>query len=275
MAEGVRRWLGVAGAVAMVLAAGCGNVAAAELDIRHVAAPAAHVLEGVIVATGQAPAEPYPWWGVLDLSDGATIESSSWVLVEVSNGDVGCGDEFHPMFAHQLDAGEAVSFEVVAGEPGPRPEFWMTPSGETFDAAPAVRGQRLRAACPEGTDAAAAQLASQRALWDERGPDAYEFSMTWHIFNNTYGDYRIGVADGVAVSVLKDGATRLNPAGAGRDMPLTIDDLFDELERQVAGDSFVATYDSKLGFPVSVEVDQMLNATDDELEVRVTDLLGR
>ena len=97
--------------------------------------------------------------------------------------------------------------------------------------------------------------------------------MTWHIFNDTYGDYRIGVTDGVAVSVLKDGATRLNPVGAGRDMPLTIDDLFDELERQVAGDRFVATYDPELGFPVSVEVDQMLNATDDELEVRVTDLL--
>ena len=127
------------------------------------AAPAADVLEGVIVATGQAMAEPYQWWGVVDLSDGATIESSSRVLVEVPNGDIGCGHEFHRMFAHQLDAGEAVSFEVVAGEPGPRPEFWMTPSGETFDAAPAVRGERLRAVCPEGTDCC------RRAVGDAAG----------------------------------------------------------------------------------------------------------
>ena len=68
--------------------------------------------------------------------------------------------------------------------------------------------------------------------------------------------------------------TRLNPAGVEGDLPLTIDELFDELERQVSGDSFVATYDPQLGFPVSVEVDQMLNAVDDELEVRVADLVA-
>ena len=76
---------------------------------------------------------------------------------------------------------------------------------------PPFVGRRLRAAVPEGTDAAAEELAAQRAIWDERGPDSYEFSMTWHIFNNSYGDYRIGVADGAAVSIVKDATTRLTP----------------------------------------------------------------
>ena len=86
-----------------------------------------------MVTIGQTMTEPYPWWWVIDLADGVVIEGSSRVLVEVAQDDVGCGDEFHPMFAHQIDAGEAVSFEVVAGEPGPRPEFWMTEGGETFE----------------------------------------------------------------------------------------------------------------------------------------------
>ena len=241
MADWVRRGRGVSGAVAMVLAAGCGDaggetavsntaesgtsmtiatvtVAASSPRVStstSVAGPAASVLEGVVVTIGQTMTEPYPWWWVIDLADGAVIEGSSRVLVEVANDDVGCGDEFHPMFAHRIDAGEAVSFEVVAGEPGPRPEFWMTEGGDTFDAAPAVRGQRLRAACPEGTDAVAAKLAAQRAMWDERGPDSYEFSMTWHIFNNSYGDYRIGVADGAAVSIIKDGADAAQPRRRG------------------------------------------------------------
>ena len=301
---GDRAWRGwgLSGALVMVLAGGCGdaggevalsNTAASATSttiapvtvasptpastMSSVAGPAAGVFEGVVVAIGQTMIEPYPRWWVIDLADEAVIEGSSRVLVEVANDDVGCGDVFHRMFAHQIDAGEAVSFELVAGEPGPRPDFWMTEGDETFDAAPAVRGQRLRAVCPEGTDAAAAQLAAQRAMWDERGPDSYEFSMTWHIFNSSYGDYRIGVAHGAAVSIVKDGATRLNPAGvessSDAGLPLTIDELFDELERQVSGDSFVASYDPQLGFPVSVEVDQMLNAVDDELEVRVADLV--
>jgi Family of unknown function (DUF6174) len=300
MADRARRGWGVIGAVAVVLAAGCGDAgektavsntavsgtsttiatvtvaaspAAPVSTSPSVAGPAAGAFEGVVVTIGQAMNEPYNWWWVIDLADGAVIEGASRVLVEVANDDVGCGEEFHPMFAYRIDAGEAVSFELIGGEPGPRPELWMTVGVESLDAAPAVRGQRLRAACPEGTDAAAAELAAQRAIWNERGPDSYEFSMTWHIFNNSYGDYRIGVADGSAVSIVKDAATRLNPAEVEGDLPLTIDELFDELERQVSGDSFVATYHPELGFPVSVEVDQMLNGSDDELAVRVADLV--
>jgi uncharacterized protein DUF6174 len=231
-------------------------------------------LEGVVVVIGQTMVEPYPWWWVIDLSGEATVEGSSRVLVEVPQDEVGCGEQFYPMFGDRIGEGEAVSFELVAGEPGPRPEFWMAETTETFESEPAVIGRRFRVPCPDGTEAAAEELAAQRAIWEQRGPDSYEFSMTWHIFNATYGDYRVGVADGAAVSIVKDATTRLAPGQVAGDLPVTIDELFVELERHLSGDSFVATYDSELGYPLSVEVDEMLEAVDDELEVRVSNLVA-
>ena len=169
------RLVGVAAAAAMVVAVGCGggdadtavsstspgapatSTAVAAVTVAPAssatsgAGPATDVFEGVVVAIGQTMIEPHPWWWVIDLVDGATIEGMSRVLVEVANDDVGCGDEFHRMFAYRIEEGEPVSFGLSAGEPGPRPEFWMTLTDETFDGAPTVRGQRLRAACPRTT----------------------------------------------------------------------------------------------------------------------------
>jgi hypothetical protein len=59
---------------------------------------------------------------------------------------------------------------------------------------------------------------------------------------------------------------------ATADFPGTIDSVFDVLERSVTADSFTATYDPNLGYPVSVVIDNYLNAVDDELAVFVTSL---
>jgi hypothetical protein len=115
-----------------------------------VAEPTDHVLEAVVVAVGQSVAERIPgrrpqprWWMVLDLENGALIEGSSRVLVEMPDDEeVGCDDDF--VFAHQVAEGEVVSFELVAGEPGPRPEDWMMNASVTFEFEPAARGQRFR-----------------------------------------------------------------------------------------------------------------------------------
>jgi hypothetical protein len=120
----------------------------------RVVEPAANVFDAVVVAFGQSIIEPNPtqssappglpqWWIVLDLQNGAMIEGSSRVLVEMADDEVGCDD--NSMLPFQLNRGELVSFELAAGEPGPTPEYWMTNVSSTFDGEPAVRGQRFEA----------------------------------------------------------------------------------------------------------------------------------
>ena len=119
---------------------------------------------------------------------------------------------------------------------------------------------------------AATELAAQREVWERNGPASYEFAMTWHVFNDTYGDYRIAVVDGQAVSISRGDGMQFDPARVEGDLPRTIDELFEWLQREVSADSFVATYDPDLGYPSSVTVDEMLNAVDDELEVNIPSL---
>jgi hypothetical protein len=228
--------------------------------------------DAVTVASGQTMEPPYPWWWVLDLSSGTTIEGSGRVLVEVPQGEVGCGEAQRPIGAFQIEPGETVSFERVEGPPGQRPGFWMPPEVEVSTAVPAVRARQFRVACPEGTEGAAAELAAQRATWERVGPASYEFSMSWHVFNDTAGDYRIAVVDRRPVAILRSDGTHFDPSRVAGNLPTTIDELFDAFEREVSGDSFVATYDPALGYPTSVEVDEMRDAVDDELGVAVHSL---
>ena len=95
--------------------------------------------------------------------------------------------------------------------------------------------------------------------------------MSYYVFSGLYGDYRINVVDGETVSLVREDGTELD-AMLAEELPGTVDELFDRLERSASADSFVAEYDSELGYPRSVLVDHMVNAVDDELEVRVTSL---
>jgi hypothetical protein len=252
------------------------GVRASASTVERVTAPASVVvggrLEGVAVASGQTMVPPYPWWWVVDLAGAVTIDGSSRVAVEVGQDELGCGDERHPIDSFQVAEGDAVSFELADGDPGARPEFWMPPGGDTYTDVPAVRARQFRVDCPAGTVDGASALAAARARWEQAGPSSYEFVMTWQIFNDTHGDYRIAVADGMPLSIERSDGTRLDPARVEGDLPRTIDELFDALTREISADSFAATYDPRLGYPTSVTVDKMLDAVDDELTVRVSEL---
>ena len=144
--------------------------------------PASERLEGVTVANGQTMEPPYPWWWVVDLAGGATIEGSGRVLVEVPQGEVGCGEAHHRIGAFQIEQGETVSFELVEGpggkQPGSgcRPEPVRSPPSRpcrlASSAWPARRVPRTRPA----------ELAAQRALWERTGPATYKLAMSWHVF---------------------------------------------------------------------------------------------
>jgi Family of unknown function (DUF6174) len=55
------------------------------------------------------------------------------------------------------------------------------------------------------------------------------------------------------------------------ELPKTIDDIFDQLDREVTADGFEAEFNEELGYPTHVLVDRMSDAVDDELEFFVTD----
>jgi Family of unknown function (DUF6174) len=226
------------------------------------------VYEAVTVATSQADTPPHDWWWVVDLTGGATIDGSGRVLVEIPQDEVRCGESMRHIDAFQLSEGTTVSFEVVEGAPGERPAYWYT-ENQSFESEPAVRGRQFRMECPPGTEEIAAELAAKRAMWEQAGVNSYEFTMRIDVFGPWYGEWRVVVVDDEPVSIMR---TDESQPDATADFPGTIDSVFDILERSVTADSFIATYDADLGYPVSVVIDHYLNAVDDELAIHVTSL---
>lgn len=224
--------------------------------------------QGVIVARSQEPELPHDAWWVIDLIEGATIDGSARVLVEIASDQMGCGDSMLRIDTYSLPEGTNVSFELDDAAPSARPDWWYT-SNETFDSEPAVRGRHFRVDCPPGAEDVAAELAAQRAIWEQEGPDSYEFTLHIEVFGPLHGDYRVTVVNDAPTNVVREDDSGASLSG---ELPGTIDALFDMLEWSVAADSFVATYDTELGYPVVVSIDHYLNAVDDEFGVDVTSL---
>lgn len=203
---------------------------------------------------------------------GVTIEDSSRVLVEVPHDEVGCGDEHRPIRAFQIEQGDAISFELVHGEPGERPQAWFGEIGASFESEPAVRGRQFRVACPAGTEAVATELAAHRSIWEAAGIHTYDFTLRYAT-DFLYGTYRISVVEAEPISAerLEEGA--IKDYMAVPELPKTIDEVFDQLERELGGDRFVGEFNDALGYPTHVFVDRTENAVDDEWEFYITDLV--
>ncbi len=56
------------------------------------------------------------------------------------------------------------------------------------------------------------------------------------------------------------------------ELPGSIDEVLDRLERQVGAERVDVRYDPDFGYPLSVRADRDLNAVDDELEFRISDV---
>jgi hypothetical protein len=94
--------------------------------------------------------------------------------------------------------------------------------------------------------------------------------MFWGVFLGTAGDYRVTVVDGRPAELHRlDGAEVLH--GPGTEVPKSIDEVFDALERELAADRVEAEYHAEFGYPVEVLVDRIANGADDELEIRISD----
>lgn len=115
---------------------------------------------------------------------------------------------------------------------------------------------------------------SRRALWDEKGPASYQYTLRWSCFcGPDFTDpMRITVRDGAITSAV-DVETGM-PVDPATRRPLTIEGLFDVIEdayRKNAAKVDV-TYDPTDGHPVSANIDYDQRVIDEELGFRTEDL---
>lgn len=85
----------------------------------------------------------------------------------------------------------------------------------------------------------------------------------------------IEVKDGEAVSIMRADGTLVRPTDTvyGWYQPYeTIDRLFLKLEADLGGeaDEVTVSYDPQYGFPLTISIDQILEAVDDELALQVS-----
>jgi hypothetical protein len=230
------------------------------------------VSDGTIAAVvadwpSPSPARPVGWL-LVDLA-GSAIDGATQVVLQVRYDQVGCGLAGRPVWFDQLETGTELTFE--RGRARTRPPVV---GGETmiWPSRTPISAVRVRIRCPAGTEDWAARVAAHRATWHAAGIDTYGFTLRYTTMF-LHGVYEISVVDGAPV-----GAVRVTPEGKRdylnvRELPKTIDEIFDQLERELAGDSFSAEFDEALGYPTHVCVDRLDNAVDDELEFFISDFV--
>ena len=125
-----------------------------------------------------------------------------------------------------------------------------------------VLGAGFLSACSDGdsADDRRATLAHNRALWADRGPEAYRFNQTKQCFCDF--DYnqptRVDVRDGESVRAEKLSDGTLLPPHYG----MTVEDIFERIEGSVELEYFEVTYDPEFGYPVSADLDDSDSVSD-------------
>lgn len=117
------------------------------------------------------------------------------------------------------------------------------------------------------------QLTRAEATWRKQELRRYEFTVRVWCFCGFIGDpMRFRVEDGKStpIDVHPDSVPLARKKGV-----MSIEDLFSMLHRVARGnpDVFIVDFDSERGFPTDVEIDVKRSWTDDELKIRVTDLV--
>lgn len=108
--------------------------------------------------------------------------------------------------------------------------------------------------------------ADARERWDRAGIDDYRMVVDVRCFCPFNGPITVEVADGELRTV--DPPDDHNYRGTA----LTVDAILDEIAAaQAEGDADVA-YDPDLGYPVTADLDPILNAVDDEISYRILEL---
>ncbi|MES2521626.1 MAG: DUF6174 domain-containing protein [Gemmatimonadota bacterium] len=161
----------------------------------------------------------------------------SYLIRARSFGDMGGGDVGVPLFVGRTDSMSVDVFTLPRG-------FNMV-----------VRDMQL------------VQLAANRARWDASAVRSYNADISIECFCFGSGSGPVEVRDG---SPIQRGGV---PASGGHSAALTIDMVFDMLDRMIREPSTqtAVQYDPVLGFPVSIHSD-MLGLADASVRVQVRNL---
>jgi hypothetical protein len=112
-----------------------------------------------------------------------------------------------------------------------------------------------------------------RGTWAGAGIDDYTITIERMCFCPDVGPYEVAVEDGEAVSVSKDGEEVPLDDASLATWPLTVDDLFAEIdEAERTADEVTVVYDATLGYPTRISIDRIEDAIDDEMSFVVRDL---
>lgn len=128
-------------------------------------------------------------------------------------------------------------------------------------------------------EAARAELERHRRQWERSGVVSYDYTFQRLCFcpEEYVGPYEVQVHDGEVVSATFGGTDLLDldpiDIGAYDELILTIDALFDEIERSIGAVADVTVeYDTDDGHPTSVQIDVETNMADDEITYVVENL---
>jgi hypothetical protein len=131
--------------------------------------------------------------------------------------------------------------------------------------------QEVREGHPTGPDEILAEVAAQRAIWEESAITDYQITIRRNCFcpPEFTDPYTVTVSDGAVVSVRRGGAE----IELAEFMPATVEDLFDEIADAVFADRLDVVYHPDHGYPVTIDVDPVFNAVDEELFIAVEALV--
>ncbi len=122
-------------------------------------------------------------------------------------------------------------------------------------------------------EALRAELDQNRQKWRVSGITDYQYRVALICFCLIGKPVNMEV-HGDLVSMTHENGMPVDTTSTGYDLYprySTIDREFDEIEMELAkADSVRVTYDSALGYPTRIDVDNILSAVDDELSVEIT-----
>lgn len=133
----------------------------------------------------------------------------------------------------------------------------------------------LATGCSLGNSPAQKELNAAKIMWDSANIEDYQFELRVSCFcpQEIVQPVLINVVDGIAVALVyaDNGSLVTTELFARSD---TVDKLFEIIQEAInsEADSLKVTYDKHSGYPVSVIIDQIAEAVDEEISYFVSNL---
>jgi hypothetical protein len=132
----------------------------------------------------------------------------------------------------------------------------------------------LLAACTQAK--ASSELEQNRALWEQQDASNYQFELSILCFCPYGGQMPLSIVvrDGQVVSLATADGSDPGPSLEYFNQADTVEELFGIIESAQAGgaDDIKVQYDPDSGYPVSIDIDYIKEAVDDEISYQVANL---